>query len=91
MKQQESRQKARITSIEKHAFDFNGGELVGSSQLVVNSQCNQSIDRINQSRGLLRQNQVELLYGGHPGFGDKILEVQQPIRPYKALLTPQSI
>lgn len=87
IKQQESRQKARITSIDKHSFVSNGRESVSSSQFVVNSPPNESVDRTNQSGGLSRQGHAELSYGEYLGYGHKDLEVHQAIRLFEALLT----
>lgn len=77
IKQQESRQKARIASIEKPSFVLTGRESEGSPQFNVNSQPNQPVARINQlSQGLSRHSQADLSDGGCCGAGNKNLEVQ---------------
>lgn len=86
IKQQEFRQKARITSIHKHAFAFNDRDSISSSQFVVDSQPNESVDRIHQTEGLSRQSQAELPYGGCSGSGYKDLEVHKTINLFEASL-----
>lgn len=87
IKQQESRQKARIASIEKPSFVFSdrtSGEL---SQFNVNSQSTQSV-RIDQlSQCLLRHNQTDLPDSGYCGAGNRNLEVRPPAYLPEALLT----
>ena len=77
IKEQESRQKARIASIEKPSFVFTARESGGSSQFNTNNQSTQSVARIDQlSAVLARQSQADLPDGGYFRSGDKNLEVQ---------------
>ena len=76
IKQQESRQKARIASIEKPSFVFSDRVSRGSSQFNVYSQSTQSVARIDHfSGGLSRQTQADLPDSRYYGAGNKNLEV----------------
>jgi hypothetical protein len=92
IKQQESRQKARIILIEKPEFVFGASESNESSRFVVNSQSTQSAGRAERfSGGLSRQSQGNLPDGEYFGAGNNNLEVHSLTHSHKALLTFLSV
>ncbi|KAE8557046.1 hypothetical protein EYB25_001752 [Talaromyces marneffei] len=79
IKQQESRQKTRIASIEKPSFVFNSRKSGESSHFIADNQSTQSFARMDQTfqSSKLRQNQANSSdTSGYFGAGNRDLETQ---------------